>query len=60
LIKISDTINRSSDIILKFLLGGLGTAGELDGVRVVFQGKIPAKNIQDKLKEYIDALVSRE
>jgi translation initiation factor 2 subunit 2 len=55
--KISDTINRSSDIILKFLLGGLGTAGELDGVRVVFQGKIPAKNIQDKLKEYIDAFV---
>ena len=55
--KISDTINRTSDIILKFLLGGLGTAGELDGVRVVFQGKIPAKNIQDKLKEYIDAFV---
>jgi translation initiation factor 2 subunit 2 len=55
--KISDAINRPSDLILKFLLGGLGTAGELDGSRIVFQGKIPAKTIQDKLKEYIDAFV---
>ena len=55
--KISDAVNRDSDLILKFLLGGLGTAGEMDGSRVVFQGKIPAKSIQDKLKEYIDAFV---
>lgn len=55
--KISDIVNRTPDIILKFLLGGLGTAGELDGTRVVFQGKIPAKSIQDKLKEYIDTYV---
>jgi len=55
--KISDAVNREPDLILKFLLGGLGTAGEITGVRVVFQGKIPAKNIQDKLKEYIDTFV---
>lgn len=55
--KISDIVNRTPDLILKFLLGGLGTAGELDGIRVVFQGKIPAKSIQDKLKEYIDIFV---
>ena len=55
--KISDAVNRESDLILKFLLGGLGTAGELDGGRIVFQGKIPARSIQDKLKEYIDAFV---
>ena len=52
-----DAVNRESDLILKLLLGGLGTAGELDGSRIVFQGKIPAKSIQDKLKEYIDAYV---
>ena len=40
--KISDTINREADIVLKFLLGGLGTAGEIiGGNRAVFQGKIP-------------------
>lgn len=55
--KISDAVNRDPDLILKFLLGGLGTAGELDGGRVVFQGKIPAKSISDKLKEYIDTYV---
>ncbi|KYK22857.1 hypothetical protein AYK24_01745 [Thermoplasmatales archaeon SG8-52-4] len=55
--KISDIVNRPSDLILKFLLGALGTAGELDGSRIVFQGKIPAKTIQDKLREYIDSFV---
>jgi translation initiation factor 2 subunit 2 len=55
--RISDAINRDSDHILKFLLGGLGTAGEIKSGRVIFQGKIPARNIQDKLKEYIDTYV---
>jgi translation initiation factor 2 subunit 2 len=55
--KIIDAINREGDHVLKFLLGGLGTSGELGGTRAVFQGKIPAKQIQDKLKEYIDTFV---
>jgi translation initiation factor 2 subunit 2 len=55
--KISDAINRDSDLILKFLLGGLGTAGEIVATRAVFQGKIPARSIQDKIKEYIDMFV---
>jgi len=55
--KISDAVNRDSDHILKFLLGGLGTSGEILSGRAVFQGKIPAKQIQDKLKDYIDTYV---
>lgn len=55
--KIIDAINREGDHVMKFLLGGLGTSGELGSGRVVFQGKIPAKQIQDKLKEYIDTFV---
>lgn len=55
--KISNTINREPKLILKFLLGGVGTAGEQEGSRVVFQGKISSRQIQDKLKEYIDAFV---
>jgi len=55
--RISDAVNRDSDLILKFLLGAVGTAGEMDGGRVVFQGKIPPKQMQDKLKEYIDTYV---
>jgi len=55
--KISGTINRDPKLILKHLLGGVGTAGEMDGTRVVFQGKIPGRQIQDKIKEYVDAFV---
>ncbi len=55
--KITDLINRDPDIVLKFLLGTLGTAGELVGPRAVFQGKIPTKNIHDRIKDYIDMFV---
>jgi translation initiation factor 2 subunit 2 len=55
--KISDAINREPDEILKYLLGGLGTAGERSGSRLIFQGKIRAESIQSKLKEYIDTYV---
>ena len=55
--KISDAVNRDPNLILKFLLGGVGTAGELSSGRVVFQGKIPTKHIQDKIKEYVDTYV---
>lgn len=56
--KISDAVNRESDHILKFLLGGVGSAGEQDGSRVIFQGKIPADTIQEKLKDYIEFFVT--
>ncbi len=55
--KISDALNRDQDHILKILLGGLGTAGEIKGGRIIFQGKIPSKSIQDKMRDYIDTFV---
>jgi translation initiation factor 2 subunit 2 len=55
--KISSAINREPDLILKFLLGGLGTAGEIVGSRAVFQGKIPPRTIQDKIVDYVDMFV---
>ena len=55
--KISDAMNREPDEILKFLLGGLGTAGERSGSRLIFQGKIRAEAIQTKLKDYLDTFV---
>ena len=55
--KISDAVNRDKDHILKILLGGLGTAGEIISGRIIFQGKIPSKSIQDKMKEYIETFV---
>ena len=55
--KISNIINRDPEIILKYLLKSVGTAGEREGGRVVFQGKIPAHQIQEKLKNYIETHV---
>lgn len=51
--KIVDILNRDSNHLLKFFLGSVGTAGDKTGGRIIFQGKIPARTIQDKLVEYV-------
>jgi translation initiation factor 2 subunit 2 len=55
--KIVSVLNRKADHLLKFLLRELGTAGELDGNRAVFQGKILAQQVQDRIDEYVDTYV---
>jgi len=55
--KITDTLNREANHLLKFFLGSIGTAGEISGGRITFQGKIPARTIQDKLVEYVNTYV---
>ena len=55
--KIVDILNRDPQHLLKFLLGSVGTAGELSGGRVIFQGKIPMKTLQDRLDEYVETYV---
>jgi translation initiation factor 2 subunit 2 len=55
--KIIDVLNRDANHFLKFLLGSVGTAGEISSGRVIFQGKIPIKTIQDRLDEYVQTYV---
>ncbi len=55
--KIIDVLNRDADHFLKFLLGSVGTAGDISSGRVIFQGKIPMKTIQDRLDEYVNTYV---
>lgn len=55
--KIIDMLNRDANHFLKFLLGSVGTAGEISSGRVIFQGKIPIKIIQDRLDEYVNTYV---
>ena len=55
--KILSAINREGTHLLKFFLGNVGTAGEIVGNRLVFQGKIPPKTLQDKLEDYIESFV---
>ena len=55
--KITDTLNREANHLLNFLMGSVGTEGERSGGRIIFQGKIPARTLQDKLVEYVDIYV---
>jgi translation initiation factor 2 subunit 2 len=55
--RIVDILNRDSNHLLKFFLGSVGTAGEKSRGRIIFQGKIPSRTIQDKLVEYVETYV---
>jgi len=55
--KIISLLNRDANHVLKFFLGSVGTAGEISKGRIIFQGKIPARMIQDKLDDYVDTYV---
>ncbi|PKK85827.1 MAG: translation initiation factor IF-2 subunit beta [Thermoplasmata archaeon HGW-Thermoplasmata-1] len=50
-------IRRDSDHVLPYLLRELGTAGEQVSERVVLQGKITEKQIQDRIEAYVETYV---
>ena len=55
--KVVQALNREANHLVKFFLGNIGTAGELTGGRLTFQGKIPAKTVQEKLNDYVEIYV---
>ena len=55
--KILSVVNRDADHLFKYLLGNVGTSGEIMGGRAILQGKIPPKTLQDKLVDYIETYV---
>lgn len=55
--EIANKLNRELDQIFKYLLKELGTAGEIDGERAVFQGKIPINRIQERIEKYVKRYV---
>lgn len=56
--KISDTLNRNPQHLLKFLAGELATAANFDGTRAQFKGKFYASNIQKLIKQYVENFVT--
>jgi translation initiation factor 2 subunit 2 len=54
---IVDVIRREPEHLLAYILTELGTAGRLDQRRVIFQGKVTAKSIEDKIQNYVDTYV---
>ncbi|MEM4729317.1 MAG: translation initiation factor IF-2 subunit beta [Thermoplasmata archaeon] len=54
---IVDQIRREPGHVLGYLLKELGTAGTLDGRRVVFKGRVAAKAIEDRIRSFVEMYV---
>jgi translation initiation factor 2 subunit 2 len=54
---IVDALRRDSDHLLGYLLRELGTAGTLEGRRVVFKGKVTNAQVSERIKSYVDEYV---
>lgn len=55
--EIAGAVNRRADKLMKYLLRELGTAGNLEGSRGVFQGKFGKSTIQDRVNRYVEEFV---
>lgn len=51
--EMADKMNRDKNEFLAYLLRELGTAGALEGSRVVFKGKVARDQIEKRIKEYV-------
>jgi len=54
---IVSAIRRDPNMVLTYLLRELGTAGTLDGRRVVFKSKVTGQQVEDRVKSYVEAYV---
>ena len=54
---IVDTLRREPDHLLGYLLRELGTAGTMEGTRVVFKGKVATSQIVDRIDNYVSEYV---
>ena len=54
---VTDTINRKPTHLLAYLLREVGTAGNQEGRRVVFKGRVAVKQLEDKINNYVDTFV---
>ncbi len=54
---IVQAIRRNPDMVLTYLLRELGTAGTLEGRRVVFKSKVTNQQVEERIKSYVEAYV---
>lgn len=53
----TDATRRESAHLMQFILRELGTAGDVDGTRLVVQGKVAPKKMVDILNDYVETYV---
>jgi len=54
---IVDKIRRDANQVLAYILKEVGTAGTQDGRRVIFKGRLAAKQIEQKVADFIQSYV---
>jgi translation initiation factor 2 subunit 2 len=54
---IVDAINREASHLMAFLLKEVGTAGNQEARRAIFKGRVPVKQLDDRIKNYVDIFV---
>ncbi|MDK2824850.1 translation initiation factor 2 subunit beta (aeIF-2b) [Methanolobus vulcani] len=54
---IADVLNREPDHLMKYLTREMGTAGKIDGLRAVFQGRFSKDQIQSNIEAYVEEFV---
>jgi translation initiation factor 2 subunit 2 len=54
---IVDALRREPEHLLGYLLRELGTAGTLEGRRMVFKGKVGTAQVAERIKSYVDEYV---
>ncbi|MDD1721154.1 MAG: translation initiation factor IF-2 subunit beta [Euryarchaeota archaeon] len=55
--EIADVLNRNPEHLLKYLLRELGTAGKVEGTRVIFQGRFSQEMIAGLIDDYVSEYV---
>jgi translation initiation factor 2 subunit 2 len=54
---IADVLNRDPDHVMKYLTREMGTAGKIDGLRAVFQGRFSKEQIKSNIEAYVEEFV---
>lgn len=55
--EIREVLNRDSDQFVKYLLKEMGTAGKVEGNRLILQGRFTSEAIMDLVNSYVDEFV---
>jgi translation initiation factor 2 subunit 2 len=54
---IADVLNREPDHLMKYLTREMGTAGKIEGMRAIFQGRFSKDQIQSNIDAYVEEFV---
>jgi translation initiation factor 2 subunit 2 len=56
-LNIADVLNREPDHLMKYLTREMGTAGKIEGMRAIFQGRFSKDQIQSNIDAYVEEFV---